>query len=76
MIVSVVLSLLGAYIVSTAIYRLYFHPLAKFPGRKIAALTKWYEFYFEILLPPHGQYSKEVDAMHDKYGKYTSTSHH
>lgn len=32
------------WLVGIAIYRLYFHPLAKFPGRKLAALSLFYEF--------------------------------
>jgi hypothetical protein len=36
--VSRALALIGAYIVLVATYRLYFSPLAKFPGPKIAGM--------------------------------------
>ncbi|EAS29326.3 uncharacterized protein CIMG_08072 [Coccidioides immitis RS] len=54
------------YLVSLAVYRLYFSPLAKFPGPKLAALTRWYEAYYEIV--KIGQYSFKVDELHDKFG--------
>lgn len=49
-----------------AIHRLYFSPLAKFPGPKLAALTYWYEFYYDCVC--HGRFSWDIQRMHDKHG--------
>jgi hypothetical protein len=62
--------LLVLYFLSTAIYRLYLSPIAKFPGPKLAALSFWYEFYFDVV--KGGQYTWEIGRMHDKYGSVTS----
>ena len=59
--------LLIAYVVGGVIYRLYFHPLAKFPGPRLAAATLWYEFYYDCIL--FGQYTFRIKEMHDQYGK-------
>ncbi|KAI0544741.1 cytochrome P450 [Xylaria curta] len=56
----------GVYFVGLVIYRLYFHPLAGFPGPKLAAATGWYEFYFQCWL--EGQYIFETEKMVKKYG--------
>ena len=37
-----------SYVVYGIIFRLHLSPIAKFPGPKWAAVTLWYEFYFEI----------------------------
>ncbi|KAI1305537.1 cytochrome P450 [Xylaria venustula] len=55
-----------------AVYRLYFHPLAGFPGYKICAVSEWYEFYCYIIRG--GQWGNEVRKMHEKYGPIVRTS--
>ena len=62
--------LLLTYLVVLAVYRLYVSPLAKFPGPKLAALSKWYEAFFEIVR--NGEFSFQIDKLHDQYGKTIS----
>lgn len=38
------------YAVYRTIYELYFSPLAKSPGPKLAAVTRAYELYYDIYL--------------------------
>lgn len=54
------------YLVALGVYRLYFHPLAKFPGPKIAAVTRWYECYHDLY--HRGMFIWKVQEMHDRYG--------
>jgi hypothetical protein len=54
------------YILGGAVYRLYFSPLAKFPGPKLAALTLWYEFYYDVV--KKGRYTWKIGELHKKYG--------
>lgn len=60
------LGLLVLYCIGTAIYRLYLSPLAKIPGPKLAALTPWYNAYYDLVLG--GQYVWRVEEMHRQYG--------
>lgn len=41
--VSVAAAALLVYLIGGGVYRLYFSPVAKFPGPKLAALTLWYD---------------------------------
>ena len=55
------------YYAAVGVYRLYFSPLARFPGPKLAALTYWFQFYHDVIR--QGQYIFETKKMHEKYGK-------
>lgn len=56
----------------SAVYRLYFSPLAKFPGPKLAALTLWYEFYYDVI--KRGRYTWKIAELHERYGLLPSLS--
>ncbi|KAG4419362.1 hypothetical protein IFR04_007510 [Cadophora malorum] len=60
------IGLFTAYLIALAIYRLYFSPLAKFPGPKLAALTSLYQFYYDVI--QGGQFVWEIEKMHQEYG--------
>ncbi|CZR56606.1 related to cytochrome P450 CYP3/CYP5/CYP6/CYP9 subfamilies [Phialocephala subalpina] len=62
----VVAAILPSYWIALAIYRLYFHPLAKFPGPKLAALSSWYEFYYDVY--NDGLFFWQLQSMHERYG--------
>ena len=54
------------YVLGLYAYRLLFHPLAKFPGPKLAAISNWYEFYWDVL--QHGKFTEHIQALHKQYG--------
>lgn len=56
-----------------AIRRLFLHPLAHIPGPRLAALTWWYEFYFDAIQP--GQYVFKIQELHKQYGKPDTCAH-
>lgn len=66
--VQYVAALATVYLVYAVIYRLYFHPLARFPGPKLASITYWYEFYYDIIR--RGQYTFKLRELHEKYGQF------
>lgn len=57
----------GLYALGLTIYRLFLSPLAKFPGSKLAALTRKYESYYEAV--ENYEYLWKIKKMHEQYGK-------
>lgn len=55
-----------AYYTWLVVYRLWFSPVAGFPGAFWPKVTFWYEFYWEWIKP--GQYHQRIHEMHQQYG--------
>ena len=64
---ALLIGILIAYCTYLAILRLFFSPAAKFPGPKLAALTYFYEFYYDVW--QEGQYTWKLRDLHRQYGK-------
>ncbi|KEQ90216.1 hypothetical protein AUEXF2481DRAFT_48845 [Aureobasidium subglaciale EXF-2481] len=57
------------YYVVRSVYRLFFHPLAKYPGPKFAAITDiWYAYHWVS-----GRYPWDMEYMHMMYGDVVRT---
>ena len=61
------LIVITGYFLSRCVYNLYFHPLRKFPGPKVAAIGSFLEFYYDVV--KDGTYLWQIEKMHLKYGK-------
>ncbi len=51
------------------VYRLFLSPLATIPGPRLAALTSWYEIYYDMVEP--GKYVWKIKRLHEEYGRCT-----
>ena len=69
---AVVALLLGAlvawvsYQVQRAVYNIFFHPLARFPGPKAAAATKLWKAYIECI--KEESFCHRLEKIHAQYG--------
>jgi cytochrome P450 len=52
--------------VAHLVRRCFFSPLAKVPGPRLAALTYWFECYYDVFRP--AQYVFKIKKLHDQYG--------
>jgi hypothetical protein len=53
---------LSVYAAALGLYRLCVRPIAKFLWPKLAALTRWYKFYYEVVRK--GQFTFHIQALH------------
>jgi hypothetical protein len=61
------------YVVGLALYRVLLSPIAGIPGPKLAALTQWYECYYNVIQP--GQFYLHIEELHDIYGMFPAEDH-
>lgn len=44
-----IFSVSAIYVVGLIVHRLDFSPIAGFPGPKLAAISSWYELYYDVI---------------------------
>jgi len=54
------------YVLFSGFCRLYLSPVASFPGPRLAALTSWFEFYYDVI--KGGKYTLNIAELHRQYG--------
>jgi len=64
-------SLFLASIAWVVTYRLFFHPLSKIPGPKLAAISRIYDFYYDCILG--GKFVFKIEELHKQYGRAAYT---
>jgi hypothetical protein len=57
-----------ASLIHAVISTLILHPLAKFPGPKYAAVTHYYQFYYDVVR--RGRFPWKLKSLHQAYGAH------
>ncbi|KAK5626632.1 hypothetical protein RRF57_002347 [Xylaria bambusicola] len=70
----IISAVLMIYLASIVFYRMTLHPLARFPGPKLAAIMRGYEAYYDLIL--NGKYTFKIKELHMKYGPIIRISPH
>ncbi|KAK0448933.1 cytochrome P450 [Desarmillaria tabescens] len=60
------MTLACSWLAIVVFYRFYFHPLAKFPGPKLAAVSSLYHFYYDVVAG--GEMLSKLAELHKVYG--------
>lgn len=63
----VIINAVLIWLIAVAVYRLYFHPLAKYPGPWYMKISPIYDFYIGLKERRHLHFQ----YLHDKYGNLT-----
>jgi hypothetical protein len=66
MLVFLLTTVLLLWALTGALYRLFFSPIAAIPGPTLAAITQWYETYYDVCL--NGKFTLHLEKLHAKYG--------
>jgi hypothetical protein len=69
LVLGVAITYLGVEVIRL-VYHLYFGPLAKFPGPRLAVVSRFYEFYYDGC--QSGGYVRKLRDLHEEYGMYTA----
>jgi hypothetical protein len=69
-VIGTILLLFTAWIVLTIVYRLTWHPLARFPGPFLCRISWWQQCYYEAILD--GRFLERLPEYHAKYGNIRS----
>ena len=62
-----VIGILLVYRILIVLYRLYFHPLSRFAGPKLAAATTLYRAYYQVYRD--GDHVAQATRLHGVYGE-------
>lgn len=54
--------------VTLAIRQIFYHPLSKFPGPRLAALTPLYKTYYEVFRG--GELLRRIQELHNMHGEW------